>query len=113
MIVKLGKDPTENSQLSIMNTEIMESRRLFKFSNSLTVVSSQGTKVPFVANRSGNYRVWLSNLDGSDAKPISPTSAEFPLNKKSPLGRSSLRSIHSDPAIGSKSNGSDRSKANL
>ena len=82
MIFTPGKDPAENSQLHIMNTETMESRRLFsdpqqmKFSNSMPVVSPKGTKVAFVSNRSGNYRVWLSNLDGSDAKPISPTSAE-------------------------------------
>lgn len=83
MIFTPGKDPAENSQLHIMNTETMESRRLFsdpqqiKFSNSMPVVSPKGTKVAFVSNRSGNYRVWLSNLDGSDAKPISPTSAEY------------------------------------
>ncbi|MHC4742732.1 MAG: TolB family protein [Planctomycetota bacterium] len=83
MIFTPGKDPAENSRLHIMNTETMESRRLFsdpqqmKFSNSMPVVSPRGAKVAFVSNRSGNYRVWLSNLDGSDAKPISPTSAEY------------------------------------
>ena len=81
MIFKPGKHPAKNSQLHIMNTETRESRRLFsdpqqiKFSNSMAVISPEGTKVAFVLNRSGNYRVWLSNLDGSDAKPISPTSA--------------------------------------
>ena len=96
MIFKPGKDPAENSQLHIMNTETMESRRLFsdpqqiKFSNSMAVVSPKGTKVAFVSNRSGNYRIWLSNLDGSDAKPISPTSAEhdgtlqLPIEQKVP-----------------------------
>ena len=91
MIFKPGKDPAENSQLHIMNTETMESRRLFsdpqqiKFSNSMAVVSPKGTKVAFVSNRSGNYRVWLSNLDGSDAKPISPTSAEHDGTLKLPI----------------------------
>jgi TolB protein len=91
MIFTPGKDPAENSQLHIMNTETMESRRLFsdpqqiKFSNSMPVVSPKGTKVAFVSNRSGNYRVWLSNLDGSDAKPISPTSAEHDEILKLPI----------------------------
>ncbi len=91
MIFKPGKDPAENSQLHIMNTETMESRRLFsdpqqiKFSNSMAVVSPKGTKVAFVSNRSGNYRIWLSNLDGSDAKPISPTSAEHDGTLKLPI----------------------------
>lgn len=91
MIFKPGKDPAENSQLHIMNTETLESRRLFsdpqqiKFSNSMAVVSPKGTKVAFVSNRSGNYRVWLSNLDGSDAKPISPISAEHDETLKLPI----------------------------
>jgi len=79
MIFKPGKDPAENSQLHIMNTETIESRRLFsdpqqiKFSNSMPVVSPKGKQVAFVSNREGKYRVWVSNLDGSNAKPISPT----------------------------------------
>lgn len=91
MIFTPGKDPAENSQLHIMNTETMESRRLFsdpqqiRFSNSMPVVSPKGAKVAFVSNRSGNYRVWLSNLDGSDAKPISPTSAEHDEILKLPI----------------------------
>lgn len=96
MLFKPGKDPAENSQLRILNTETMESRRLFsdpeqiKFSNSVPVVSPKGTKVAFVSNRGGSYRVWVSNLDGSDAKPISPTSAEqddilnLPIEQKVP-----------------------------
>jgi len=91
MFFKQGKDPAENSQLRIMNTETMESRRLFsdpqqiKYSNSMPVVSPKGTKVAFVSNRSGNDRVWLSNLDGSDAKPISPMSAEDDETLKLPI----------------------------
>jgi len=96
MVFQPGRDPAEKSQLHIMNTETMQSRPLFsdaeqmKFSNSMAVVSPQGTKVAFVSNRSGNYRVWLSNLDGSDARPISPTSAKqdealkLPIEQKVP-----------------------------
>ncbi len=96
MIFKPGKDPAENSQLHIMNTETLESRRLFsdpeqiKFSNSMPVVSPQGTKLAFVSNRSGSYRVWVSDLDGSGAVSISPTSAEqdetleLPIEQKVP-----------------------------
>jgi Tol biopolymer transport system component len=91
MIFAPGKDPAENSQLHIMNTETTESRRLFsdpqqiKFSNSMPVVSPKGGKVAFVSNRSGSYRVWLSNLDGSDAKPLSPTSTEYDQTLKLPI----------------------------
>jgi len=96
MIFKPGKDPAEHSQLRIMNTKTMESRRLFsdaeqiKFSNSMPVVSPSGTELAFVSNRSGHYRVWLSNLDGSNARPISPTAAEhdetlqLPIEQKVP-----------------------------
>lgn len=91
MVFKPGRDPAEKSELYIMNTETMQSRPLFsdaeqkKFSNSMPVVSPKGNKVAFVSNRSGNYRVWLSNLDGSDAKPISPTSAEQDETLKLPI----------------------------
>ena len=93
---KSAQDPAANSQLRIMNTETMKSRRLFsdsqqiKFSNAMPVVSPKGKKVAFVSNRSGNYRVWLSNLDGSDAKPISPVPTEkdktlnLPIEQKVP-----------------------------
>lgn len=91
MSFKPGKDPAENSQLRIMNSETKESRRLFsdpqqiKFSNSMPAVSPNGTEVAFISNRSGHYRVWLSNLDGSDARPISPTSAEEDETLKLPI----------------------------
>ena len=93
---KGAKDPAANSQLRIMNTETMESRPLFsdaqqiKFSNAMPVVSPRGGKVAFVSNRSGSYRIWLSNLDGSDAKPISPVPSEkdetldLPIEQKVP-----------------------------
>lgn len=75
---KEKQDPAGNSQIRIMNTETGESRRLFtdaeqiKFSNAMPAVSPDGTKVAFVSNRSGAFRVWVSSLDGSDAKLVSP-----------------------------------------
>lgn len=78
-----SQDPAANSQLRIMNTETMESRRLFsdsvqtQFSNAMPVVSPHGKQVAFVSNRSGSYRVWLSNLDGGDARLLSPVSNEI------------------------------------
>ena len=86
----------KSSQLNIMDTETLQSRRLFsdpeqvKFSNMMPVVSPDGTKVAFVSNRGGHYRIWLSNLDGSDARPISPVAADLdetlqlPLDQKVP-----------------------------
>jgi len=96
MIFKPGKDPAENSQLHIMDTETMESKRMFsdpqqiKFSNAMPVVSPDGKKVAFVSDRSGQYRIWVSNLDGSDAIPISMPSIEqvktlnLPIEQKVP-----------------------------
>lgn len=94
--VTSGNSPFEIGQLNIMNTETLEHRRLFsdpeqvKFSNVMPVVSPDGTKVAFASNRSGHYRIWLSNLDGSDARPISPAAADMdeklqlPIDQKVP-----------------------------
>jgi Tol biopolymer transport system component len=81
--VTSGTSPFETGQLNIMNTETLEYRRLFsdpeqvKYSNMMPVVSPDGTKVAFASNRSGHYRIWLSNLDGSDAILISPAAADL------------------------------------
>ncbi|MBD55249.1 MAG: hypothetical protein CMM05_09280 [Rhodopirellula sp.] len=90
-----NQDPASNSQIRIMNTETGESRRLFtdpeqiKFSDAMPSVSPDGKKVAFVSNRSGTFRVWVSNLDGSDAKPISATKDQdedlkLPIEQKVP-----------------------------
>lgn len=91
MVSALGSKPSERSQLHIMNTETRQSRPLFsdpeqtKFSNLMPVVSPDGTKVAFVSNRSGNFRIWLSNLDGSAAKLVSPGSAELDERLRLPI----------------------------
>jgi len=83
MKTRPGKDPSRSSQIHLMNTETGESRRLFtdpeqlKFSNSMPVVSPKGDRIAFVSNRSGNMRIWVSDLDGSNARPISPPAAEY------------------------------------
>ena len=62
MNFKPGKDPAENSQLQIMNTETMDSRRLFsdpeliKFSNSMPVVSPQRQTGGFYFKSSGHLQ---------------------------------------------------------
>jgi Tol biopolymer transport system component len=86
-----NQDPASNSQIRIMNTETGESRRLFshpkqiQFSNAMPSVSPDGTKVAFVSDRSGTFRIWVSQLDGSDAKLISPTPTEQDENLKLPI----------------------------
>jgi len=79
-----GRSPVESSfKLYILNTETLQSRPLFtdpeqvKFGNLMPAVSPDGTKVAFVSNRSGQFRIWLSNLDGSRARPISPPAADL------------------------------------
>ena len=86
-----NQDPASNSQIRILNTETGASRRLFshpeqiQFSNAMPSVSPDGTKVAFVSNRGGTFRIWVSRLDGSDAKPISPTPTEQHVKLKLPI----------------------------
>jgi Tol biopolymer transport system component len=92
---KKGEDPAGNSQIQIINTETGQSRRLFsdpeliKFNDAMPSVSPDGKKVAFVSKRSGTFRVWVSNLDGSNAKLISSTkdqheSLNLPIEQKVP-----------------------------
>ena len=93
---KKREDPASNSQIQIINSETGQSRRLFSdpdqipFNDAMPSVSPDGKKVAFVSKRSGTFRVWVSNLDGSDAKPISPTkdqheSLNLPIEQKVPV----------------------------
>ena len=85
------QDPASNSQIHILDTQTGQSRRLFsdpeqiKFSNAMPSISSDGKKVAFVSNRSGAFRIWVSNLDGSSAKLISPTPIKQDKNLKLPI----------------------------
>ena len=85
------QDPASNSQIHILNTETGESRRLFsdpkqiKFSNAMPSVSPDGKKVAFVSKRSGAFRIWVSLLDGSDAKLISAPPTNQDKNLKLPI----------------------------
>ena len=92
---KKREDPAGNSQIQIINTETGQSRRLFsdpdqiKFNDAMPSVSPDGKKIAFVSKRTGTFRIWVSNLDGSDAKPISPTkdqdeSLNLPIEQKVP-----------------------------
>lgn len=92
---KKGEDPAGNSQIQIINTETGQSRRLFsdpdliKFNDAMPSVSPDGKKVAFVSKRSGTFRVWVSNLDGSNAKLISSTKDQheglnLPIEQKVP-----------------------------
>ena len=89
--VQRNQDPASNSQIRIMNTETGESRRLFsdpkqlQFNNAMPSVSPDGTKVVFVSDRSGTFRIWVSNLDGSNATLISPTPTVQDVTLKLPI----------------------------
>ena len=92
---KKGDDPASNSQINIINVETGQSRRLFsdpeqtRFNDAMPSVSPDGKKIAFVSKRSGTFRIWVSDLDGSDAKPISETNdqdanLQFPIEQKVP-----------------------------
>lgn len=100
MKVQAGKnaqDPAGDSQIHLMDTETGQSRRLFrdpeqiKFSNAMPSVSPRTNEVAFVSNRSGNFRIWVSNFDGSNARPISTPSVDMdealqlPIEQKVPV----------------------------
>ncbi len=86
-----GKDPSRKSQIHLMNTETGESRRLFsdpeqlKFSNSMPVVSPRGGLIAFVSDRSGDMRIWVSNLDGSKARQVSSPEVDYHDVIKAPI----------------------------
>ena len=92
-----GQDPASNSRLYLLDTRTGGSRRLFsdpeqiKFSNAMPSVSPDGKQVAFVSNRNGPFRVWVSSLDGSKARLISPVlkemdqSLNLPIEQKVPV----------------------------
>ncbi|MBC8348299.1 MAG: hypothetical protein O3A82_05795 [Verrucomicrobia bacterium] len=85
------QDPARNAQIHLVNVRTGKARRLFtdkeqlKHSNAMPVVSSQGDRIAFVSNRSGDMRVWMSALDGSDAKLVSKPEMEYHKQIKAPF----------------------------
>lgn len=85
------QDPVSNSQIHIINSETGESRRLFtdpeqiKFSDGMPSISPNGKQVAFVSNRSGTFRIWVSEFDGSNARMISTPLSEQDENLKLPI----------------------------
>ena len=88
---KEKKDPVSNAKIYIANTETGQYRRLFsnkeqiKFSNGMPSVSPKGDRIAFVSNRSGTMRIWISDLDGNDAKLISKPESEYHEKIKAPI----------------------------
>ena len=88
---KRNQDPASNSQIHMMDTKTDQSRRLFsdpeqtRFSNAMPSISSDGRKIAFVSNRSGTFRIWVSDLDGSGAKLISRPPGEQDENLQLPI----------------------------
>jgi len=77
------EDPARNAQIHVVNVRTGKARRLFtdkeqlKHSNAMPVVSPKGDRIAFVSNRSGEMRVWVSSLDGSDAKLVSKPDKDY------------------------------------
>ncbi|MCP4847636.1 MAG: hypothetical protein GY899_06795 [Verrucomicrobiaceae bacterium] len=85
------QDPARNSQIHILTVDTGQTRRLFtdqgqlKFSNAMPVVSPSGDRIAFVSNRSGNMRIWVSDINGSNGKMISSSGTEFNKELKAPV----------------------------
>ena len=88
---KPKQDPARNAQIHLANVKTGQTRRFFtdkeqlKFSNAMPVVSPKGGRIAFVSNRSGNMRIWVSDLNGSNAKLISRPEAEYHKKIKAPI----------------------------
>ncbi len=85
------QDPARNAQIHLVNVRTGKARRLFadkeqlKHSNAMPVISPQGDRIAFVSNRSGEMRVWVSALDGSEAKLASKPEMEYHDEIKAPF----------------------------
>jgi TolB protein len=88
---KPKQDPARNSQIHILNVTTGEHRRLFtnpeqlKHSNAMPAASPKGNQIAFISNRSGEMRVWVSDLDGDGAKLISKPEQEYHEAIKAPI----------------------------
>ena len=85
------QDPARNAQIHTLDVRTGKTRRLFtdeeqlKHSNAMPVISPQGDRIAFVSNRSGEMRVWVSALDGSEAKLVSKPEKEYHEEIKAPF----------------------------
>jgi Tol biopolymer transport system component len=51
----------------------------------MPVVSPKGDRIAFVSNRSGDMRIWVSDLDGRNARRISTPEMEYHQAIKAPI----------------------------
>ena len=85
------QDPARNAQIHIMNLKTGQSRKLFtheeqlKHSNAMPAISPKGDRIAFVSDRSGQMRIWVSDLDGANANLVSPPDKEYDKEIKAPI----------------------------
>ncbi len=91
------QDPARNSKLFIMNLSTGEHRRLFtnpeqrKHSNAMPTISPNGKRIAFISDRSGDMRLWVSDLNGDGARLLSKPEQErheiikAPIEQKVPV----------------------------
>ena len=61
-----------NGELYVMNANGSGQTRLTNSAgdDGLPAWSPDGTSISFVSNRSGRYRIWVMNADGSNPQPL-------------------------------------------
>lgn len=85
------QDPARHSQLHIVHVKTGDHRRLFsnpeqrKHSNAMPTVSPKGNRIAFISDRSGEMRLWVSDLKGDGARMISKPEKEYHEIIKAPI----------------------------
>ena len=85
------QDPARNSQIHILNVTTGSNADSLPIRNNSSTVTPcrrlrlKGNQIAFISNRSGEMRVWVSDLNGDGAKLISKPEQEYHEAIKAPI----------------------------